>query len=148
MICSILSEKSKKAMLTLCVVVGIVSILFGAVGAYLTPEEQHSTTQLMGMLCGLGFGILFVAAVLTIRSRFVKPEKLEQEKIEAQDERNVALVQMALSVAAYVALMMFAVFAFVFVGLGYSLPGFLCIVGMYVEVAAFVVARAVLSKKM
>lgn len=148
MFCSMMSKKNRQWMLRLFLALGVVSLAFGLVGARLTPESEHSTMRLMGMVTGFGTGIVLVAVIVTIREHFVKPEKLEQEKIEAQDERNVALNRAALSVAAAVAILVFAALAFVLTGMGYSTAGLLCIVGMYVEVIGFVIARAVLSKRM
>lgn len=142
------SKKTRSMLLTVVFALGVVSIVFGLVGARLTPEDQHATIRLMGMLTGMGTGIVLVAAIATIRARVVKPEKLEQERIEAEDERNVALTQRAMYIAALAAMGVLVALAFVFTGLGYSLPGLLCVAGLYVEAASFIVARAVLRRRM
>ncbi len=140
------SGKGKSAIIALTV--GVLSLAFGIIGMLNTPDEAHEQARLMGMFTGFGTGILGVAAYYMIRKRVVKPEKLAQEEIERTDERNVALNRAALSVAAFAAVLAFALLAFVLLGLGYVLPSQLCIIGMYVEAAAYVIARVVLNKKM
>ena len=148
MICSLMNQKNRKVFLGIVLALGVVTMIFGIVGGLITPEEQHTTMRLMGMLSGFGVGIMAVAVFMTIRARVVKPEQLAQEEIDAQDERNIAIGRAALSVAAFVGMFVFIVLAFVLQALGYTLPSLLCVVGLYVEAISMFVARAFLNRKM
>ena len=148
MICSWMNQKNRKIVLGIVLALGIVTMAFGIIGGLVTPEEQHATMRLMGMLAGFGVGILAVAVFMTIRSRVIKPEKLAQEEIDAQDERNIAVSRAALSVAAFVGMGMFVVLAFVLQALGYTTPSLLCIVGLYVEAIGLLLARIYFNRKM
>lgn len=129
-------------------VLGLVSFLFGLLSFLIVKPDGHSTNTLLGMFTGFGFGIMAVAAYKTIRQKVVSKEKLEQEKIEEEDERNIAIIRAACTVAYAAAILLFAVLIFVFMGLGYTVPSYVCLGAMYVLVAVFAVSKKVLEKKM
>lgn len=127
---------------------GLVSFLFGLLSFLIGKPDGHSANTLLGMFTGFGFGIMAVAAYKTIRQKVVSKEKLEQEKIDQEDERNIAIIRAACAAAYAAAIVLFAVLIFVFMGLGYSVPSYICLGAMYVLVAVFAVAKKVLEKRM
>lgn len=127
---------------------GIVSFLFGLLTFLIGKPEGHSINTLLGMFTGFGAGIIGVAVWMTVREKVLPKEKLEQEKIEQQDERNIAISRAAGLVTFYAAILIFAVLIFLFMGLGYTVPSYICLGAMYVLVGVGLVARKVLSARM
>jgi len=127
---------------------GIVSFLFGLLTFLIGKPEGHSINTLLGMFTGFGAGIIGVAVWMTVREKVLPKEKLEQEKIEQQDERNIAISRAAGLVTFYAAILIFAVLIFLFMGLGYTVPSYICLGAMYVLVGVALVARKVLSARM
>lgn len=127
---------------------GIVSFLFGLLAFLIGKPEGHSINTLLGMFTGFGAGIIGVAVWMTVREKVLPKEKLEQEKIEQQDERNIAISRAAGLVTFYAAILIFAVLIFLFMGLGYTVPSYICLGAMYVLVGVALVARRVLSARM
>ena len=135
----------------LCMVMlglGAVSFLFGLLSYLIGKPESSSMNTLMGMFTGFGAGIMGVAIWLTVRAKMVSKEKLEQEEIEKWDERNIAIIRASATAAYYAAILLMAVLIFLFMGLGYRTPSYICLGGLYVLVGVFFVARKVLEKKM
>lgn len=144
-----LCKKSWSRLVQLAVfALGLVSFLFGLLTFVLTDPQGHSYNTLLGMFTGFGFGIMAVAAYKTLREKVVSKEKLEQEKIDQQDERNIAIIRAACAVAYAAAIGVFAVLIFVFMALDYQVPSYICLGAMYVLVAVFVTAKKILEKKM
>ena len=129
-------------------VLGLVSFLFGLLTFLIGRPEGHSYNTLLGMFTGFGLGIMGVAAYKTIRQKVVSREKLEQEKIDQEDERNIAIIRAACSVAYAAAIGVLAVLIFLFMSLGYTVPSYVCLGAMYVQVAVFAIAKKVLEKRM
>lgn len=127
---------------------GLVSFLFGLLTFLLTDPEGHSYNTLLGMFTGFGFGIMAVAAYKAIRQKVVSRERLEQEKIDQEDERNIAILRAAGLTAYAASIAVLAVLIFLFMGLGYTVPSYVCLGAMYVLVAVFAVAKKVLGKRM
>lgn len=132
--------------IALCI--GIASLAFGVISAFLTPEQSEAASRLSGMLTGFGFGILVVAAVRLIRSKVISKEKLEEEAIDKQDERNIAITRMAGLVGFYTGGAVLCVFVFLFTGMGYMTPAYACLAGLYMMAGAFVIAGRVLRRRM
>ena len=95
------------SMMMLCM--GAVSFLFGLLMFLIVKPDGHAANTLMGMFTGFGAGILGVAVTRLIRQKVVSKEKLEQEEIERQDERNIAIMRAAGLVGFYTAIGLFAV---------------------------------------
>ena len=91
---------------------GLVSFLFGLLSFLIVKPDGHSTNTLLGMFTGFGFGIMAVAAYKTIRQKVVSKEKLEQEKIDQQDERSIAITRAAGLIGFYAGILIFAVLIF------------------------------------
>ena len=127
---------------------GIVSFLFGLLTFLIGKPDGHTTNTLLGMFTGFGAGIIGVAVWGTIREKVLPKEKLEQEKIELEDERNIAISRAAGLVTFYAAIIIFAVLIFLFMGLGYAVPSYICLGAMYVLVGIALIARKVLSARM
>lgn len=140
--------KWNKHLCRLMIVLGAASFLFGLFTFVIIKPEDSATNTLMGMFTGFGAGIMGVAIYQTIRAKVVSKEKLEQEKIDQQDERNVMIIRTAGTAAYYAAIILMAVLVFLFMGLGYRVPAYICLGGMYVLAGVFLVARKVLEKKM
>lgn len=127
---------------------GAVSFLFGLLMFLIGKPEGHSMNTLLGMFTGFGAGIMGVAIWGTIREKVVPKEKLEQEKIEQQDERSIAIMRAAGLTAFYAAIAIFAVLIFLFMGLGYTVPAYICLGAMYLMAMVAWIARKVFEKKM
>lgn len=140
--------KWNKQMCLIMLLVGIASLLYGLLSFLIIRPEGHSQNTLMGMFTGFGAGICAVAVFRMIREKVVSKEKLEQEEIDRQDERNVAIIRAAGTAAYYAAILLMAVLVFLFTGMGYSVPSYICLGAMYVLVGVFFVARKLLEKKM
>lgn len=140
--------QSKKTLLYLALALGVVSLAYGLLAFIFTKPEGHTINTLLGMFTGFGFGVIVVALYRLIHQRVTPKEKLEQEKIEQQDERNVAIIHAAGFAGMYAAGALLVVFTFVFMGLGYRVPSFICVGGLYVIVGVFALARHILSKRM
>lgn len=140
-------KKRKRTTLVLMLYLGCASILFGVLGNMLGTAGENNE-MLYGMITGFGFGILLVGAFMLVRNKLVAPEKLNEEKIAQEDERNITINRAAGLVGYYTAIGLLAVLAFLFVGLGYRVPSFVCVGGMYVLFIAFIIAQKVLAAKM
>lgn len=138
--------KKQISVMVLCL--GAVSFLFGLLTFLLVKPVGHALNTLMGMFSGFGFGIMLVAVFMLVRSRVLPKEKLEQQEIDRQDERNIAINHAACTVAFYAAGMLLVVFAFLFMGLGYTVPSYCCVGGLYVLAATLAIVRKVISSRM
>lgn len=137
-----------KHMTAVALVVGGASFLFGLLGFLIIQPDGKTINTFLGMLTGFGAGIIFVAVYKTIRARVVSKEKLEQEKIEKQDERSVAINHAAGLVGCYVGIVLFCVLCFLFMLLGYTVPSYICLAALYVLAGAVAIARRVISGRM
>lgn len=140
--------KWNKHLCTLIIILGAASFLFGLLSFLIIQPETSSMNTLMGMFTGFGAGIMGVAIWQLIRAKLVSKEKLEQEEIEKWDERNIAIIRASATAAYYAGILMMAVLIFLFMGLGYRVPSYICLGGLYVLVGVFFIARKVMEKKM
>ena len=140
--------KWNKELCMAILIVGAASFLFGLLTFLIGKPESSTMNTLMGMFTGFGAGIMGVAIWQLIRAKVVSKEKLEQEEIEKWDERNIAIIRSSATAAYYAAILLMAVLIFLFMGLGYRVPSYICLGGLYVLVGVFFIARKVLEKKM
>jgi len=140
--------KWNKHLCMVIMILGAASFLFGLLSFLILKPEGRSVNTLMGMFTGFGAGIMGVAIWQTIRAKVVSKEKLEQEEIEKWDERNIAIIRAAATAAYYAAILLMSVLIFLFMGLGYRVPAYICMAGLYVLVGVFFIARKALEKKM
>ncbi|SHI09982.1 hypothetical protein SAMN02745823_02397 [Sporobacter termitidis DSM 10068] len=129
-------------------IAGIVSLAVGIIG-YLTQQQlQSSTKMFLGMLTGFGFGILAVAVFGLLHQRLAPAKKLRQEEINSKDERNIQLTRASYTAASVAATVLFAVLAFLFMGLGYIVPAFVTVGAMLVQAAVIGIAYRIYGKRM
>ena len=140
--------KQYKKVLSGMVVLGIVSLIFGILFARSLSDDQNNLQMLAGMFTGAGTGIIAVAIFFWIRSKIVSPEKLKQKEIEKNDERNIQISRAALSVVAMTSNLTFAILAFVLMGMGYMVPALIMVACIYLQVAIFLIANRIISRKM
>ena len=140
--------KWNKHFCNLMVILGAASFLFGLLSFLIGKPESSSANTLMGMFTGFGAGIMGVAIWQMIRAKVVSKEKLEQEEIDKWDERNISITRASATAAYYAAILLMAVLIFLFMGMGYKAPSYICLGGLYVLVGVFFIARKVLEKKM
>ena len=95
---------------------GVISFLYGLLTFIIVQPEGKSANTLMGMFTGFGFGIMLVGLRTAIRNKRTPKDKLEQEEIERNDERNIAIARAAGTVSMIAGMTIFAVLAFVFMG--------------------------------
>lgn len=138
----------KKNVLWVLFALGVVSLVFGLV-TYLTASTgAHNVDMVLGMFTGLGFALMAASLVRILRPKLVSAEKLEQEEIDKNDERNIAVTRAAHAVGNAVGIVLFASLTFLFVFLDYRIPAYICLGALYVQVLSFVIAYRVLGKKM
>lgn len=149
MICGkMCGKKWSRAVCTAVFALGLVSFLVGLLTFLVGKPEGETLNTFLGMLTGFGFGIMAVAVWSTVRRKVVSKEKLAQEDIDREDERNVAVTRAACTAVFYVSVLLMAALVFLFMGLGYRTPSYICLGAMYVLVLAFFVARRVVDKRM
>lgn len=140
--------KPNKKLLSAMVVFGVVSLVFGILFARSLSDEEHTLMMLAGMFSGAGAGIVAVAIFFWIRSKVLSPEKLKQKEIEKNDERNVQITRAAMTVVACTSNVTFGILAFVLMGMGFMIPSLIMVGCIYVQVAIFLIANRVISRKM
>lgn len=140
--------KTNKKVLSGMVVFGVVSLVFGIFFADSLTDDQRSLMMLAGMFSGAGTGIIAVAIFFWIRGKVLSPEKLKQKAIEKNDERNVQITRTALTVVAITSNLTFAVLAFVLMGMGYMVPALIMVGCIYLQLAIFLIANKIISRKM
>ena len=140
--------KPNKKLLSAMVVFGVVSLVFGILFARSLSDEEHSLLMLAGMFSGAGAGIVAVAIFFWIRSKVLSPEKLKQKEIEKNDERNVQITRAAMTVVAYTSNITFGILAFVLMGMGFMVPSLIMVGCAYIQLAIFLIANRVISRKM
>ena len=140
--------KNDKIKVLILMVVGVVSLVFGIVFSNIISEEQHNLMMLSGMFSGLGTAFIVIGIISIIKMKTITAEKLKKKEIEQNDERNIQVLRAAYSVVASASIFIFAILAFVFVGIGYKVPGIMMVVAMYVEVLIFFITYKINNKKM
>lgn len=127
---------------------GVISLLYGLLTFIIVQPEGKSANTLLGMFTGFGFGIILVGIRNLIHQKRTPKEKLEQEEIERNDERNIAISRAAYSVGMFTAIILFAILGFVFMAMGQITPSYMCIGSMYVMILVTRIAQKILEKKM
>ena len=130
------------------IIIGLLSITFGAVFQQYIPENAHNLSMTAGMLSGIGAAFIAVGVIRLIKFKRSSPEKLKAEEIELKDERNIQILRATYSVVAAASILIFAILAFVFLLLDYMVPAWIAISGIYVEVVIFFIAYKIISSKM
>lgn len=128
--------------------VGIITMIFSLICFLNGSSESHNFSMLMGMFCGLGSVATVLGIIRLIHYKRTPAAKLKQEEIELKDERNVEILRIAYTVSSSAASILFAVMAFVFVGLNYIMPSFICVGALWIQILVFLIAHRYFSKKM
>lgn len=128
--------------------VGAISLVFGIVAHNNLPEDVHHLDMLMGMFSGAGAALVGIGIVQLIRLKLMPAEKLKREEIELKDERNVQLLQISFTISSVAATILLAIMAFLFVGLNYQVPAYICIAAVYLQLIVFLIVHRHYSKKM
>jgi hypothetical protein len=139
--------KNTKFKITL-LIVGVVSLLFGVIGEYHHLATSGSQEMLFGMFTGAGTAWIVVGIIAILRSKFMSKEKLRQEEINIKDERNIQIYRASYTIANTACTVLFAVMGFLFVGLGYQVPGLISIGALWVQVIVFLISYFYYRKKM
>lgn len=104
--------------------------------------------MLLGMFTGFGAAWIVVGIIAICRNKFMSKEKLRKEEINLKDERNIQIYRMSFTNANFACSVIFALMAFLFVGLGYKIPGLISIGALWVQTFVFLVSYFYYSKKM
>ena len=129
-------------------VLGVISFLYGLLTFIIVQPDGKSANTLLGMFTGFGFGIILVGIRNLIHAKRASKEKLEQEEIDRNDERNVAIARAACTVGMFAGMILFAALAFVLMGMGHVVPSYMSIGGLYVMILVTKIAQKILEKKM
>ncbi len=127
--------------------VGIISLIFGAVSHKHMTGISPNISMLNGMITGAGFAFTAVGAIKLLRNKRIPSEKLKAKEIELKDERNIELMRISLSISSTTASLLFAILAFVFIGMDYIIPGLICIVALYIQLASLFIAHKYYNSK-
>jgi len=104
--------------------------------------------MLMGMFIGFGAALFVVGVIGLIRLRLMPAEKRRQMEIEKNDERNNMIHAFTFQATAIAAMFCMAVMAFLFIGLGYTVPANIVAGAIYVVLFTMIIASRVYRKKM
>lgn len=122
------------------IVVGIIKLIFGIVGYTMTLDNVHNINMLMGMFSGMGGAFITIGVIKLIRYKRLTAEKLREEEIELNDERNIQVLRAAYTIGNMIATILFVAIAFIFVWLDYIIPAFISIGAMYIQWLGFFLA--------
>ena len=140
------SNQNKKTYIGL-IVIGILTIIFGMIfEQYVDSTPNLKMTA--GMLAGIGGLFAAIGVMNLIKIKKSTPETLKAEEIELKDERNIQVLRATYSVVAAASILIFAIFAFIFLLLDYMVAAWITISGIYIEVVIFFIAYKILSSKM
>lgn len=122
------------------IMVGIVTLIFGAIMYKGISNETNNISMLKGMFVGLGCSFTTIGVVKLIQNKKTPAEKLKAIEIELKDERNVQILRMAYSISSSVATVLFSIMSFLFVALNYIVPAFIVLGAMYIQLLALFIA--------
>jgi hypothetical protein len=128
--------------------VGVITLLFGVITYSSISNDTHNIAMLKGMFAGQGGAFTAIGGIKLFQNKMSPAEKLKAKEIESKDERNIQILQISYSIANTAATILFAVMAFLFVGLNYIIPAFISIGAMYIQLLTFFIAYKYYNKKM
>jgi len=123
-------------------------LLFGLITYYVQPDGADNFDTLMGMFVGFGAALFVVGVIGLIRLRLMPAEKRHQMEIEKNDERNKMIHAFTFQAMAIVAMLCMAVMAFLFNGLGYTVPANIVAGAIYLVLLTMIIASRVYRRKM
>lgn len=127
---------------------GVVSLLYGLLTFLIVQPEGKAANTLLGMFAGFGFAVILLGIRRVFHRKHTPKEQLEQEEIDRNDERNIAISRAACAIGMLTGVITMAVLAFILMGMGMILPSYLCIGAMYLMLLAAKIAKMILEKKM
>lgn len=130
------------------VAVGIITVVFGAISYKSIPNNIRHIAMLKGMFFGLGISFTAVGSFKLIQGKITPKSKLKAKEIEAKDERNIQIMRISYSAANFVAIVLFALMAFLFVGFNYIIPAIISLGAMYIQILTIFIAYKYYNKKM
>ena len=139
---------SSRPRLWIFTVVGLVSLLFGLITYLVQPNGTDNFNTLMGMFIGFGAALFVTGVIGLIRLQLMPAEKRRQMEIEKNDERNKMIRAFTFQATAIAAMLCMAVMAFLFNGLGYTVPANIVAGAMYAVLLTMVIASRFYRKKM
>lgn len=132
----------------LLILVGITTMVFGFIIFKRITVEGHNISMLKGMFQGAGASIAGIGIVKLIQNRITPGEKLKAKEIELKDERNIQVLLVASAIANTMATFLFAILAFIFMGMNYIVPAFISMGAMYIQLFAFFIAYKYYNNRM
>lgn len=148
MLCKLYKGYQKKSFWALLLFAGLVFLAFGIVSYRLLPEESVCLAVLSGFSAGLGGAFAVISLIRLIWLQISTPEQLKLEEIKRNDERNVQIFQRTMLVVGYLSFFLLAAMSLTFSMLGYGVAGWIAIGGLYLECIVFILAHAVISRRM
>ncbi|MCI8361219.1 MAG: hypothetical protein HFE86_07795 [Clostridiales bacterium] len=148
MLCKMYKGYQKKSFWALLLFAGLVFLAFGIVSYLLLPEDSVCLATLSGFSAGLGGALAAAAVIRLIWLQISTPEQLKLEEIKRNDERNIQIFRRAMLIVGYLSFFLLAAMSLTFSMLGYAVAGWIAIGGLYLECIVFVLAHAVISRKM
>lgn len=130
------------------IVVGIVTFIFGVVLHKNMTGISPNMSMLNGMMQGAGFAIAIVGGFKLLQNKRTPLEKLKAKEIELNDERNIQLMRISLSISSTVATLIFGIMAFAFVAMNYIVPALISIAALYIQLISLFVSYKYFDKKM
>jgi uncharacterized membrane protein len=130
------------------IVLGALSMLFGIYTHTVLTEDAHDLNRLMGMFTGFGMVMTLFGIFTLLQPKLFSTKKLKQQEIDYKDERNVTLRGKASTVTFLATTWMFAIMAFLFVGLGYRIPALFMMAALYMQLFIYLISYTVYSKKL
>ena len=128
--------------------VGVITLVFGLIASKGVYNDTRNIAMIKGMFTGLGAAFTAIGGIKLILNKLSPAEKLKSKEINLKDERNIQITRISFSVSSTVATILFAILAFLLVGLDYIVPAFITIGAMYIQIFSFFIARRYHDKKM
>lgn len=141
------SKASNKKFAVGMTLLGVIGIVFGVVMVSGLPEGAHSLNMLAGLITGMGAAFAVMGALALFQMKFRK-EKVRQQEIEANDERNIQILRASYTIAAIVSLLLFIIMGITFLILDMIVAALIAICGVYIEAFVIVISYDILKKKM
>ena len=139
---------SSRPRLWIFTIVGFVSLIFSFITYYSQPVGADYYDMMAGMFAGFGVSLFAVGVIGLIRLRLMSAEKRRRIEIEINDERNKMILAFTFQATAIVAMLCMSVMAFLFVGLGYTVPAYTVAAAIYAVLLTMIVASRVYRKKL
>lgn len=135
-------------MLWIGICVGVVTLAYGLISQFVLESAGDSSDMLNGMFSGFGAVLIVMGLIALIRDRLISDEKRVLEENRMNDERNHQILGKACVVSTVASVLCLGVMAFLFVALGYPVPSYISVGGMYVILITLLISTRLYAKKM